>query len=43
MVWAAVAFWIIWHIWQIRFESEDLRATGVDADPQKAKAAIERY
>ena len=43
MVWAAVAFWIIWHIWQIRFESEDLRATGEDLNTEKAKAAIERY
>ncbi len=43
MVLAGVAFWIIWHIWQIRFESADLKATGVDADPKKAKESIDRY
>lgn len=43
MVWAAVAFWIIWHIWQIRFESDDLKATGADADSPKAKDSINRY
>lgn len=43
MVLAAVAFWIIWHIWQIRFESADLGATGVDADAKKANESIDRY
>lgn len=43
MVWAAVAFWIIWHIWQIRFESADLAATRVDADLKKTNEAIDRY
>lgn len=43
MVWAGVAFWILWHIWQIRFETQDLNATGVDADAKKAKESIDRY
>ncbi|WP_439543903.1 hypothetical protein [Hyphomicrobium sp.] len=43
MVLAGIAFWVIWHIWQIRFESADLNATRVDADARKASDAIERY
>ncbi len=43
MVLAGVAFWIIWHIWQIRYESADLNATRHDADKDKARASIERY
>lgn len=43
MVLAGVAFWIIWHIWQIRYESADLDATRHDADKDKARASIERY
>jgi len=43
MVLAGLAFWIIWHIWQIRFESAELSKTGVDADAKKANEAIDRY
>jgi hypothetical protein len=40
---AGIAFWIVWHIWQIRYENADLKATDVDADIEKAKKAIDRY
>ncbi|MGE0024896.1 MAG: hypothetical protein AB7S70_14840 [Hyphomicrobium sp.] len=43
MVLAGVAFWVIWHIWQIRFEDAELKATGVDADAKKANEAIDRF
>jgi hypothetical protein len=43
MVLAALAFWVIWHLWQIRYESADLQATQHDADKEKARAAIDRY
>jgi len=43
MVIAAMAFWVLWHVWQIRFESAELKATGVDADPKKAGEAIDHY
>ena len=43
MVLAAVVFWIVWHIWQIRYENADLDATRHDADKEKARASIERY
>lgn len=42
MVIAAVAFWVLWHVWQIGNESRDLSAS-VDADAQKARAAIDEY
>ncbi len=40
---AGIAFWLIWHIWQIRFESAYLKATRADADLRKASDAIDRY
>jgi hypothetical protein len=43
MVLAGVAFWIVWHIWQIRYESAEINATRHDADKEKARASIERY
>lgn len=43
MALAGIAFWVIWHIWQIRYESADLNATRIDADTRKATEAIERY
>ena len=43
MALAGIAFWVIWHIWQIRYESAELNATRVDADIRKANDAIERY
>ena len=43
MVIAGVAFWVFWHIWQIRYESADLNATREDADAKKANEAIDRY
>ncbi len=43
MVVAAVVFWIVWHIWQIRHENAELRAKSNHVDVNKAKAAIDRY
>ena len=43
MVIAALAFWIVWHIWQIRHENAELRAKSMHVDHAKAKAAIDRY
>lgn len=43
MALAGIAFWVVWHIWQIRYESKDLAAIGVDADAKKANEAIDRY
>lgn len=43
MVLAGLAFWILWHVWQLRFESSEIEATRHDADKEKAKASIERY
>jgi hypothetical protein len=43
MVIVAVAFWVLWHVWQISFENAELRAKSHGVDPAKAKAAIERY
>jgi hypothetical protein len=40
---AAVAFWVVWQIWQIRFENAELRAKSKGVDAAKAKAAIDRY
>ncbi len=43
MVIAAVAFWIVWHVWQISFESRELSKMSKGLDPAKAKTAIDRY
>lgn len=43
MALAAVVFWVVWHIWQIRYENADLDATRHDADKERARASIERY
>ncbi len=43
MVLIGVAFWILWHIWQLRYESAEINATRHDADKEKATASIERY
>jgi hypothetical protein len=43
MVIAGIVFWVIWHIWQLRFESADLKATRADADLKKTNDAIDRY
>ena len=40
---AAVAFWVVWHIWQISFESRELSKMSKGLDAAKAKAAIDRY
>ncbi len=43
MVVAGVAFWILWHIWQLRFEAADLKRKSAAITSDRAKAAIERY
>jgi hypothetical protein len=40
---AGVAFWILWHVWQIGFESRELDKASKSLDAAKAKAAIDRY
>ena len=44
MVIIGVAFWIIWHIMQMRMEAAELdREMHADAEGDKAKDAIDRY
>jgi hypothetical protein len=43
MVVAAVLFWIVWHIWQIRHENAEIDAKRNHITADKAKAAIDRY
>jgi hypothetical protein len=40
---AGVAFWILWHIWQTRFETNELNKAAKGLDQAKGKAAIDRY
>lgn len=42
MVIAGVVFWILWHVWQFRHETAELKQSAqVGAD--KSKAAIDRH
>jgi hypothetical protein len=43
MVIAAVAFWVLWHIWQIGHENAELQSKRGHLNVERAKAAIERY
>jgi hypothetical protein len=43
MVIAGVAFWVLWHIWQIGHENAELRAKSGHVDATKVKANIDRY
>ena len=44
MVILGVAFWIIWHILQMRMEAAEVdREMNADASGEKAKEAIDRY
>lgn len=43
MVIAAVAFWVLWHIWQIGHENAELNEKSANVNLAKAKAAIDRY
>ena len=38
-----LAFWIGWHIWQIRHENAELEAERKRYSSEKAKSAIDRY
>jgi hypothetical protein len=40
---AAVVFWLIWHVWQIRHENAELREKSGHIDTAKARDAIDRY
>ena len=37
------AFWIGWHIWQIRHENAELEAERKRYNAERAKKAIDRY
>ncbi|MGQ0457812.1 MAG: hypothetical protein ACT4OU_12220 [Hyphomicrobium sp.] len=43
MVIAAIAFWVLWHVWQIGHENAELRSKSERVDAAKSKAAIDRY
>lgn len=43
MVILGVIFWIGWHIVQSKRESEELEEAKRNADPNKTKAALDRY
>ena len=43
MVIAGVAFWVLWHVWQIRHENAELKAKSAHINGEKSKAAIDRY
>ena len=38
-----LAFWIGWHIWQIRHETAELDHEKLRATPDRATRAIDRY
>jgi len=38
-----VAFWIGWHIWQIRHENAELAAEKARASGDRLRKAIDRY
>lgn len=43
MVIAAVVFWVLWHIWQIRHENAELRDKSHRVTSKSAHDAIDRY
>lgn len=43
MVFLGVAFWIIWHIWQIGSENAELRSKTGQTNIDNARSAIDRY
>lgn len=43
MVIAGFVFWVIWHIWQIRHESAELREKAAHINVDRSKTAIDRY
>jgi hypothetical protein len=38
-----IAFWIGWHIWQIRHENAELAAEARKANAESVKKQIDRY
>jgi len=38
-----LAFWIGWHIWQIRHETAELQDEKLRGTPDRATRAIDRY
>ncbi|MBS0252184.1 MAG: hypothetical protein JSR78_14095 [Proteobacteria bacterium] len=43
MVIAAVAFWVLWHVWQFSHESAELKEKSDRVDVKESRSAIERY
>lgn len=43
MVIAAVAFWLIWHVWQLAAESKELREKSKHINNARSRASIDRY
>ena len=38
-----LAFWVGWHIWQVRHENAELEAERKRYNAERAKKAIDRY
>jgi hypothetical protein len=38
-----IAFWIVWHIWQIGHENREISSKLGHVNGEKAKRAIDRY
>lgn len=43
MVIACVIFWVLWHVWQINFESAELKDKSTRFSVKNTRSAIERY
>jgi hypothetical protein len=43
MVILGLAFWIGWHVWQIRHENAELKSEKNRANAERSKKAIDRY
>lgn len=44
MVWGAIILWIIWHIWQVRFENETYKQkTDKYGDKETISKAIDDH
>ena len=43
MVIVGIAFWVLWHIWQISHENTELKSKSAHVNAEKSKLAIDRY